>query len=108
MIAKGMIIKITFATEDSQAAFDLAGTPNGTCTSSFGSQWFPRDPVYPLILFCFLDESSHSVQHSIRTNFSDIWHIGLESDISNVSIIQEFQNVPYSTALGELLYRCYC
>ncbi len=79
-----MIIKITLSRENTQAEFDLAGTPNGTCTSGFGCKWLHKEGLGQYFL---LNESSLSVQRSIQHNFQDIRSLGNHGDILSIEVV---------------------
>lgn len=79
-----MIIKVTLSRENTQAQFDLAGIPNGTCTSGFGCKWLYKEGLEHYFL---LNESSFSVQRSIQNNFQDIRCLGNPGDILNVEVV---------------------
>lgn len=80
-----MIIKITLSGENTQAEFDLAGIPNGTCTSGFGCRWLRKEG---LVHFFFLNDSSESVQRGVASNFQDIRSLGNPGDILSVETVE--------------------
>ena len=80
-----MIIKVTFRSLDCDALFQLAGIPNGTCTSSFGARAiYPDDASVPVRCWA-LDETKQSicqVEHR-----ADIYKAGKPGDVLDVQII---------------------
>lgn len=89
-----MIIKVTLSHENTQAEFDLAGTPNGTCTSGFGCKWLHKKGLEHYFL---LNESSLSMQRSIQNNFQDIRSLGNHGDIINIEVLDISPDMPTYT-----------
>jgi hypothetical protein len=79
-----MIIKITLSHEDTRAEDDLAGIPNGSCTSGFGCRWLCK---HGLNHYFFLNKASKSVQNSIKNNFRDIFFLGKPGDVTSVGFV---------------------
>jgi hypothetical protein len=83
-----MIIQVTFRSLDCDALFQLAGIPNGTCTSSSGARAVYPDNASVPVRCWYLDElSSQSVQRSVQNNFADIYKAGKPGDVLDVKII---------------------
>ncbi len=83
-----MIIKVTFRSLDCDALFQLAGWPNGTCTSSYGSRAiYPDDASVPVRCWYVDEVNSQSVKWSIDNNFADIYKAGKPGDVLDVKII---------------------
>lgn len=80
-----VVIKITFAHPDTQAAFELAGIPNGTCTSSFGARLLQKSPCHYIFR---LDDSRPSVRRSLETSFADIRALGRD-EVVDISILKD-------------------
>ena len=76
-----VFVKITFARPDTDAAFHLAGIPNGTCTSSFGSRLIQSRELYYIFR---LDDSRPSVRRSMENDFQDIRAVGKPGDVLDV------------------------
>lgn len=83
-----MIIRVTFRSLDCDAFFQLAGIPNGTCTSSYGScAIYPEDVNVPVRCW-YLDEvNSRAVRSSIQNNFADIYNAGAPGDVIDVCLL---------------------
>lgn len=80
-----MIIKIVLSREDTQAEFDLAGIPNGTCTTAFGCRWLHKEGLAHYFL---LNDSSQSVQRSLQNNFQDIRCLGNPGEVSCIEVVE--------------------
>jgi hypothetical protein len=85
-----VIVKITFARPDTDAAFHLAGIPNGTCTSSFGSRLIQSRELHYIFR---LDDSRPSVRRSIENDFQDIRAVGKPGDILDVQLLSFLEDV---------------
>lgn len=87
-----MIIKVTFRSLDCDALFQLAGTPNGTCTSSSGARAvYPDDASVPVRCW-YVDEVNKQSICQIN-NFADIYKAGKPSDVLDVQIIYKLMYV---------------
>ena len=102
-----MIIRVIFSRPNTQAEFELGGAPNGTCTTINGSNWLHPDKRFPNVWFCFLNEKSESVKQSVANNFRDIRSLGEKSDITQITILPEYNGREYDWNLDRELYEKY-